>query len=43
MDAAFDRLRRYSRHHNQRLSQVARRLVDGDLDPDTLTSTTQRR
>jgi GAF domain-containing protein len=43
MSAAFDRLRGYSRHHNQRLSEVARRIADGDLDPDTLAPTTKRR
>jgi transcriptional regulator with GAF, ATPase, and Fis domain len=43
VDAAFDRLRRYSRHRNQRLSEVARRIVDGDLDPDAFTTPTQQR
>ena len=28
MDAAFDRLRGYARHHNLRLSEVARQVVD---------------
>ena len=29
---AFSRLRRYSRHHNLRLTDVARATVDGTLD-----------
>ena len=36
MDAAFDRLRRYSRNHNLRLSDVARQVVDADLAPTVL-------
>ena len=36
MDAAFDRLRRYARHNNLRLSDVARRVVDTDLATDVL-------
>ena len=32
MDAAFDRLRRYARSHNLRLSEVARQVVERDLD-----------
>ena len=32
MDAAFDRLRRYARGHNLRLAEVARQLVDRELD-----------
>ena len=31
MDAAFDRLRRYARNHNLRLSEVARQVVETDL------------
>jgi hypothetical protein len=31
MDAAFDRLRRWARRHNLRLSEVARQVVDTDL------------
>jgi transcriptional regulator with GAF, ATPase, and Fis domain len=42
MDSAFDRLRRYARSHNLRLSQVARDIVEGHLDPTTLTSTPTR-
>ena len=34
MDAAFDRLRRYSRHHNRRLSSVAREVVLTGLADD---------
>ena len=33
MDAAFDRLRRYSRSHNLRLAEVARQLTTGELNP----------
>jgi hypothetical protein len=36
MTAAFDRLRQYSRNRNERLSQVARRIVAGDLWPEML-------
>jgi GAF domain-containing protein len=36
MNTAFDRLRRYSRNRNQRLSHVARRVVGGDLCPEAL-------
>jgi GAF domain-containing protein len=36
MDVAFDRLRRHCRHTNQRLVEVARRVIDDDLDVETL-------
>lgn len=36
MTAAFDRLQRYSRDTNQRLGEVARRVVQGDLDLEEL-------
>lgn len=36
MDAAFDRLRRYARAHNLRLSEVARQVVLTDLADDVL-------
>jgi len=36
MDASFDLLRGYARERNQRLSDVARRLVEGDLDAATV-------
>jgi hypothetical protein len=36
MDAAFDRLRRYARHHNLRLSEVASQVVLTDLAADVL-------
>ncbi len=39
MDAAFDRLRRYSRHHNLRLSAVALDVVLTGLAEDVLTAT----
>jgi AmiR/NasT family two-component response regulator len=39
MDAAFDRLRRYARHNNLRLSEVARQVVLTDLADDVLTAT----
>lgn len=32
MDAAFERLRSHSRNRNQRLSEVARRVVEGELE-----------
>jgi GAF domain-containing protein len=40
MDAAFDRLRRYARSSNQMLSDVARRLVERDLDSDMVLTAT---
>ncbi|MGB8962076.1 MAG: GAF and ANTAR domain-containing protein [Pseudonocardiaceae bacterium] len=36
MAAAFDRLRRYARTHNARLSEVARKVVEADLGADVL-------
>lgn len=36
MNIAFDRLRSYARNQNLGLSEVARRLVDGTLDPNAL-------
>ena len=33
MDAAFDRLRRYSRNRSLRLAEVARQLATGELNP----------
>jgi transcriptional regulator with GAF, ATPase, and Fis domain len=36
MAAAFDRLRRYARTHNTRLSEVARQVVETDLAIDVL-------
>jgi GAF domain-containing protein len=36
MAAAFDRLRRYARTHNARLSEVARQVVETDLAADVL-------
>jgi GAF domain-containing protein len=36
MDVAFDRLRRYARTHNARLSEVARKVVETDLAVDVL-------
>jgi hypothetical protein len=38
MYVAFDRLRRYARSSNQKLSDVARRLVERDLDPELMVS-----
>ncbi len=38
MDAAFDRLRTFSRDHNLRLAEVARQIVDGGLPVGALTS-----
>jgi GAF domain-containing protein len=38
MVAAFDRLRRYARTHNTRLSEVARKVVETDLSADVLGS-----
>ena len=38
MDAAFDRLCRYSRNHNLRLAEIARRLATGELNPATITT-----
>ncbi len=36
MNAAFDRLRGYARRNNLRLSEVARELAGGALDPATI-------
>jgi GAF domain-containing protein len=36
MAAAFDRLRRYARTHNARLSEVARQVIETDLATDVL-------
>jgi GAF domain-containing protein len=38
MDAAFDRLRRYARTHNARLSEVARKVVETNLATDVLST-----
>jgi ANTAR domain/GAF domain len=38
MDAAFERLRNYSRRHGQRLSEVARQVVESGLASDVLRS-----
>jgi GAF domain-containing protein len=38
MDQAFDRLRRHSRNHNLRLTEVARAIVMGDVSSETLDS-----
>jgi GAF domain-containing protein len=42
MAAAFDRLRGYCRSNNLRLAEVARQLVDRELDLDVLTLETAR-
>jgi GAF domain-containing protein len=36
MDEAFDRLRRYARNHNARLSEVARKVIEADVAADVL-------
>jgi hypothetical protein len=38
MHVAFDRLRRYARSHNLRLTEVARQIVEADLAADVLTA-----
>lgn len=38
MDEAFDRLRRYCRRQNLRLSEVAGRIVTGELSPSTFST-----
>ena len=43
MDAAFDRLRRYARNHNLRLSDVARQVVENDIADEVVATPTQRR
>jgi len=43
MDAAFDRLRRYARNHNLRLSDVARQVVETDIADEVVATQTQRR
>jgi GAF domain-containing protein len=42
VDAAFRRLRAYAREHNRRLSDVARELIDGDLDANLLEDSSPR-
>jgi GAF domain-containing protein len=42
MHAALDRLRRYACHHNERLSEVARRVVESDLAAHVLDAPTLR-
>jgi GAF domain-containing protein len=39
VDAAFARLRAHARDHNRRLGDVARELIDGELDPVVLAKT----
>jgi hypothetical protein len=39
---AFDRLRRYARTHNARLSEVARKVVETDLAADVLDASAVR-
>ena len=39
-DEAFVHLRRHARNHNLRLADVARRTLDGTLDPTTATQRT---
>jgi hypothetical protein len=39
MEAAFDRLRSYSRNRNLRLADVARQLATNKLDPAAITTT----
>jgi hypothetical protein len=39
LDTAFERLRGYARANNLRLSDVARELIDGRLEPAALTAT----
>jgi len=41
MDAAFDRLRRYARNHNLRLSDVARQVVETDIADEVVATPTQ--
>lgn len=38
MDEAFDRLRRYARHHHARLSEVAHQVIETDLATDVLSA-----
>jgi hypothetical protein len=37
VEEAFSRLRAYARDHNLRLSQIARQVIDGELDANLLT------
>jgi len=42
MDAAFDRLRGYSRHHNLKLSDVGRQIIESDLAAAVLADRSSR-
>jgi Response regulator with putative antiterminator output domain len=43
MDDAFNRLRSYARHHNLRLSEVARQIVETSLGAEVLAAPTGRK
>ncbi|MEJ3654025.1 GAF and ANTAR domain-containing protein [Actinomycetes bacterium KLBMP 9759] len=43
MNTAFDRLRRFARSNNVRLSELARRIVAGDTAPSELTASPRER
>ncbi|MDN5855111.1 MAG: GAF and ANTAR domain-containing protein [Actinomycetia bacterium] len=43
VDAAFDRMRRYTRGRNLRLTDVARQVVENDLGPEVLAAPTTSR
>ncbi len=42
MDAAFERLRRYSRSNSKRLAEIARRIAENDLDLNLLADPRRR-
>ncbi|MDQ2754553.1 MAG: hypothetical protein M3R71_03280 [Actinomycetota bacterium] len=43
MDQAFHRLRHHARHHNLRLTELSRDIVEGKVNPGSLAEPTRPR